>query len=113
MAENIAQILPKQFWKSPENVFFDFQNAQKLPLKTAKMSNFLSEYFDFQDHLLTFRGVNTYEIRPFKAKNKAQTLRKQLQKNTGANFAKSVDFLVYFRFKNRKISSLTPKNLKK
>ena len=81
MAENTAQILPKQFWKSPENVFFDFQNAQKLPLKTAKMSNFLSEYFDFQDHLLTFRGVNTPEIRPFKAKNKAQTLRKQLQKN--------------------------------
>ena len=91
------------------------------------MSNFLSEYFDFQDHLLTFRGVNTPEIRPFKAKNKAQTLRKQLQKNfekvqnttffepqnTGANFAKSVDFLVYFRFKNRKNSSLTPKNLKK
>ena len=81
MAENTAQILPKQFWKSPENVFFDFLNDQKLPLKTAKMSNFLSENFDFQDHLSTFRGVNKPEIRPFKAKTKAQTLRKQFQKN--------------------------------
>ena len=78
------------------------------------MSKFLFENFNFQDQLSTFRGVNRPKIIPFKAKNEAQTLRKQLQnnfekvhntdffdtQNTGANFAKSIEFLVHFRTKN-------------
>ena len=48
---------------------------------TPQNGKILSENFDFQDHLSTFRGVNKPEIRPFKAKTKAQTLRKQFQKN--------------------------------
>ena len=47
----------------------------------AKMSNFLTEIFDFRGHLWTFGAENTLKSRPFKFKNNAQTLPKQLQNN--------------------------------
>ena len=49
--KNNAQTLPKQLRKSPENDFFDPQNGQKLPLKTAKMSQNLTKNLNFLGHL--------------------------------------------------------------
>ena len=49
--------------------------------QTAKMSLFLTEYFDFRGHLSTFRAEKTPKSRPFKVENNAQTLPKQLQNN--------------------------------
>ena len=44
------------------------QKYQKLPLpiKTAKMSYILTEYFNFRGHLSTFRAVNTHRSRPWR-----------------------------------------------
>ena len=41
----------------------------------------MTENFDFVGHLLTFGAENTTESRPFKVKNNAKTLPKQLQNN--------------------------------
>ena len=59
-------------WKSPENDYYDTQKGQKLPLKTAKMSKFLTLNFDFKDHITTFRAENKAKRVFFKAKNNAQ-----------------------------------------
>ena len=45
------------------------------------MSKFLTQNLNFQGHLSTFEAQNTPKSRPFEAKNKAQTLPKQLQNN--------------------------------
>ena len=71
----------------PKHFLNNFEKVQKtsfwLP-KCSKMTpqngKILSENFDFQDHLSTFRGVNTPKIRPFKIENNTQTLHK-LQNN--------------------------------
>ena len=52
-----------------------------MALKSAKMSKFWTTNFDFHGHLATFRAENTLKSRPFKVKNNAQTLPKQLQNN--------------------------------
>ena len=66
--------------KSKKRLFWP-QNGQKWPLKSAKMSNFLTENFDFWGYLNTFWAENTPKSRPFKVENNAQTLPKQLQNN--------------------------------
>ena len=45
------------------------------------MSKFFTENFIFRGHLSTFGAENTPKSRPFKVKNKAQTLPKQVQNN--------------------------------
>ena len=45
------------------------------------MSKLLTKNLDFRGHLSTFRAQNTLKIRPFEAKNKAQTIPKQVQNN--------------------------------
>ena len=45
--ENKAQTLPKR----REIDFFDAQNGQKWPLKSAKMSKILTQNLDFRGHL--------------------------------------------------------------
>ena len=86
-------------------------------LKSAKISQILTQNHSFQGHLLTFESQNTPKSRPFEAKklspNTSQTSPKQLWKspeidffdpqngqNTGVNMAKSVDFWVHFRSTN-------------
>ena len=85
MAKNNAQTLPKQLQNNFEKVqkidFFDPQNGQKWPLKSAKMSKILTQNLSFQGHLSTFEAQNTPKSRPFEAENKAQTLPKQVQNN--------------------------------
>ena len=61
----------KKLRKSPENDFLDPQNGQKWPLKTAKMSQILTENFDFRGHLSTFWAENTPKSRPYKGGNNA------------------------------------------
>ena len=54
----------------------------KKTTKTAKMSNFfLTENYDFWGQLSTVGAENTTKSRPFKVKNKVQTLSKQAQNN--------------------------------
>ena len=60
---------------------FDPKNCQKWPLKSAKMSKILTKNLDFWGHLSAFRAENTSKSGPFKVKNNAQTLPKQLQNN--------------------------------
>ena len=57
--------------KSPEYDFLDPQNCQNWPLRTAKMSKFLTENFDFQGHLWTFEAENTLKSGPFQTENNA------------------------------------------
>ena len=45
------------------------------------MSKFLTKNFDFRGHLSTCSAENTPKSGPFKYKNNAQTLLKQLQNN--------------------------------
>ena len=45
--------IPK-LWKSRENDFLDPQNGWKWPIKTAKMSKFLDQNFDFRGHYQPF-----------------------------------------------------------
>ena len=45
------------------------------------MSKFLTQNLNFQGHLSTFGAQNTPKSRLFEAKNKAQTLPKQVQNN--------------------------------
>ena len=45
------------------------------------MSQFLSKNLKFRGHFWTFGAQNTPKSRPFEAKNKAQTLPKQVQNN--------------------------------
>ena len=78
---NTFQTTLKQLWKSREIDFFDPQNGQKLPLKSAKKSKFLTQNLNFRCHIWTFGAQNSRKSRPFEAKNKAQTLPKQLQNN--------------------------------
>ena len=47
----------------------------------SKVGHILAEYIDFRVHLWIFGAENTLKSRPFKTKNNAWTLLKQLQNN--------------------------------
>ena len=47
----------------------------------VKLSKFLTQNLNFRGHLSTFRAENTPKSGPFKVKNNALTLPKQLQNN--------------------------------
>ena len=59
----------------------DPQNGQKWPIKTAKMSKFLTVYLDFWGNLSNFKAENTRNSGVFKVENNAQAFGKQLQNN--------------------------------
>ena len=69
--ENNAQTLPKQLSKSPKNDFFDPQNGQKWPLKSAKMTKILTQNLKYRGHLSTFRAENIPKNGHFKIENNA------------------------------------------
>ena len=79
--KHTSKTTSKQICKSREIDTFESQNDQKWPLRTTKLSKFLTENFDFRGHLWTFRAENTPKSGLFKTKNKAQTHPKQLSNN--------------------------------
>ena len=104
--EKNALILPKQLWKSPENDFFDPQNGQKLPLKIAKISQFVTE---FSILVIIYRSLGL-KITPKVGLSRSKTMPKhflnnsywksqknhffdpQNDQNMDVNLAKCVDF---------------------
>ena len=65
-------------FKSRENVFFD-QNMVKNDLsKLSKAGQNLTANVNFWGHLSAFSAENTSKSRPFKSKNNARTLSKEL-----------------------------------
>ena len=83
-----TQTLPKQGQNNFEKVLgIDFFEPQmvKWPPKTTRMRKFLTENFDFGDHLSTFRVENTPQSRPFKAETKL----KHFLNNSEATLKKS------------------------
>ena len=83
-----TKIMPKHFLNNSKTTLkksrkrlFRPPKWPKMTPQTAKMSLFLTEYFDFRGHLSTFRAEKTPKSRPFKVENNAQTLPKQLQNN--------------------------------
>ena len=67
--------------KKSRKRLFHFQNGQKWPLKTAKMTRFSMGNFDCGGHLSTFPDENTPKSWSLKVENNARILRTQLLKN--------------------------------
>ena len=99
-----SKTMPKRFlkelWKSSENDSFDPQNGQKWPLKTAKMSKFLIENFNFRGHLSTFWA----EIQPKVGLLRPKTMLKQFLNNSQSTLKKSRKRL----FRPPKLPKMTP-----
>lgn len=90
MLQRTCYSLRKNFEKNPENDICDFQNGQKLYIKSVKLTKFCTTNFIICNHLSTFPGKNTTKCRPFKLENNVQALPKQLENKF--EFVKIVTF---------------------